>query len=123
MTKNKKIVVVDDSESIREVVGFELERNGYSVIKAADGDEAIKYFDGTHFDLLLTDLHMPNMTGLELIRKIRDLKNYKHLPILFLTTETQQPIIEEAKRSGATGWITKPFNSEKLIRTVKKVIG
>lgn len=123
MAKNKTILVVDDSESIREVVGFELERNGYNVMKASDGEKALKHFDGKHIDLLLTDLHMPNMNGLELIRKIRDLNSYKHLPILFLTTETQQPIIKEAKRSGATGWITKPFNSEKLIRTVKKVIG
>ncbi len=63
---------------------------------------------------------MPNMNGLELIRKVRTLDNYKHTPILFLTTETQQAIIEEAKRSGATGWITKPFSSDKLIRIIKK---
>ena len=122
MSQKKTILVVDDSESIREVVGFELERNGYKVVKAEDGKEALEKITKSRIDLLLTDLHMPVMNGLELIRKVRKIDNLKHLPILFLTTETQQAILIEAKRSGATGWITKPFNSEKLMKTIQKVI-
>jgi len=122
MGKQKTILVVDDSESIREVLTFELERNGFIVIKATDGVDAFEKCNLNNIDLLLTDLHMPNMNGLELIRKVRLIEKYRHLPILFLTTETQQTLLLEAKRSGATGWITKPFNAGQLIKTIQKVI-
>jgi two-component system chemotaxis response regulator CheY len=122
MAPKRTILIVDDSESIREAVSFELERSGYSVLKAVDGKDALSVMKDSRIDLLLTDLHMPVMNGLELIRVVRKTDGFRNIPILFLTTETQQALLEEAKRSGATGWITKPFNAEKLIKTVKKVI-
>ena len=118
----KQILLADDSESIREVLAFILENAGYQVLQACDGIDALKYFDGRPIDLLLTDYHMPRLNGLDLIRKVRQIENYMHIPILVLTTESQNEKIRDAKNSGATGWLTKPFNSEKLLNTLRKVI-
>ncbi len=119
---NKQILVVDDSESIREVLAFSLKDAGYQVTVASDGTEALNYFDGRQIDLLLTDFHMPNMNGMELIAKVRQIDTYKFMPILVLTTENQIDLVKEAKMSGATGWLMKPFNTEKLLQTLRKVI-
>lgn len=118
----KKILIVDDSESIREVVSFTLENQGFDVLKAIDGQDATQYLDGTHLDLIITDLHMPQMNGIELIRVIRANQKYQYTPILFLTTESQQDKKIEAKEAGATGWIVKPFVPEKLLAAITKVI-
>ena len=118
----RTVLVVDDSESIREVVSFELEKHGFFVLKACDGKEALDYFDGRNIDLLVTDLHMPQMNGIELIKGLRKKKTYTHLPILFLTTETQKPLMKEAKEAGATGWIIKPFDINKLMKAINKVL-
>jgi len=119
---SKQILIVDDSESIREVLAFSIANAGYEVLVACDGMDALKYFDGRTIDLVLTDYHMPNLNGLELILKVRQLEPYKFLPILVLTTESQLRIMKEARESGATGWLTKPFNTEKLLQTLRKVI-
>lgn len=119
---NKQILVVDDSESIREVLVFSLQSAGYEVLAAGDGKEALQYFDGRSIDLLLTDFHMPNMGGLELISCVRQIDQYRFMPILVLTTETQVDLVREAKKSGATGWMVKPFNTDKLVQTLRKVI-
>lgn len=119
---NKQILVVDDSESIREVLVFSLQSAGYEVFAAGDGAEALQYFDGRSIDLLLTDFHMPNMNGLELISRVRQIDQYRYMPILVLTTETQVDLVREAKKTGATGWMVKPFNTEKLVQTLRKVI-
>ncbi len=118
----KRILIVDDSESIREVVCFTLENAGHEVAKAADGVEAVKCLDGTPFDLIITDLHMPNMDGIEFIRTVRQTPDYKFVPILFLTTESQTARKMEAKEAGATGWIIKPFVPEKLLAAINKVV-
>ena len=118
----KTILIVDDSESIREVVIFTLENAGYKVLPAIDGQDAIKHLDGKHLDLILTDLHMPNMDGIGLIKEVRKMEAYKYVPILYLTTESQQSIKMEAKQAGATGWIVKPFMPEKLIAAIGKII-
>jgi two-component system, chemotaxis family, chemotaxis protein CheY len=118
----KTVLIVDDSESIREVVSFTLENAGYNVIVAIDGQDAIKHFDGKIIDLLLTDLHMPNMNGIELIREVRKIEAYTRIPILFLTTESQRDKKMEAKDAGATGWIIKPFIPAKLLDAIVKVI-
>ncbi|MBN2520129.1 MAG: response regulator [Bacteroidales bacterium] len=119
---NRKILVVDDSESIREVVKFTLENNGYDVILGNDGKDAINYLDGRHLDMIITDLHMPEMDGIELIKIIRSKEEYSTTPILFLTTESQVNKKLQAKEAGATGWIIKPFAPQKLIMAINKVI-
>ena len=118
----KRILIVDDSESIREVVSFTLENAGHEVLKGVDGQDALKFLDGQPIDLVITDLHMPNMDGIELIKQIRANENYKFVPILFLTTESQASKKMEAKDAGATGWIVKPFVPEKLLAAISKVV-
>ncbi|MCK5823176.1 MAG: response regulator [Bacteroidales bacterium] len=118
---SKKILIVDDSESIREIVSFTLENAGHDVVKAIDGQDALTFLNGDNFDLIITDLHMPNMNGIELIKKIRKSEPYKFTPILFLTTESQTEKKMEAKNAGATGWIVKPFMPAKLLEAVNKV--
>jgi len=119
----KKILIVDDSESIRSLLKYNLETGGYETVVAKDGLEALKIIEkNDDLNLLLTDLHMPNMNGLELIEKVRQYERFKFLPILFLTTETNIDMKQRAKNAGATGWIVKPFQSEKLIKTIRKVL-
>ncbi len=119
----KKILIVDDSESIREVVSFTLENAGHDVLIAVDGEDALKFLDGSEqIDLIITDLHMPKMDGIELIKKVRQMSDFQYIPILFLTTESQASKKMEAKESGATGWIIKPFVPEKLLAALNKVI-
>jgi len=118
----KTILIVDDSESIREVVSFTLENEGYKVLVGIDGQDAIRFFDGSHIDLVITDLHMPIKDGIELIRNVRKLEKYQRTPILFLTTESQLAKKMEAKEAGATGWIIKPFVPAKLLEAINKVL-
>jgi two-component system, chemotaxis family, chemotaxis protein CheY len=118
----KRILIVDDSESIRELVSLTLESSGYTVDKGVDGMDALKLLDGRKIDLVITDLNMPNMDGIEFIREVRRREYYSTVSILMLTTESQQAKKIEAKTAGATGWIVKPFIQEKLIEVVKKII-
>ncbi len=119
----KKILVVDDSDSIREIVSMTLKNEGYDVILGFDGVDALqKISQQADLDLVITDLHMPNMDGIGLIKEIRSLERYSRIPILFLTTETQTDKKMEAKEAGATGWIIKPFVPNKLVSAVQKLI-
>lgn len=118
----KKVLIVDDSESIREAVSFTLENAAYTVERAVDGLDAMEKLKTSAFQLIITDLHMPNMDGISLIKEIRSREEYKFLPILFLTTESQAAKKEEAKTAGATGWVVKPFVPEKLVAVVQKLI-
>ncbi len=120
--QKKNILFVDDSASIRKLVEMILEQAGYRVTVAQDGQDALQFLDGRHLDLIITDLHMPRMNGLELIAAIRKMAPYRFVPILFLTTETKSELKRQAKSAGATGWITKPFDKEKLLHIIKKVI-
>ena len=118
----KKILIVDDSESIREVVSFTLENEGFEVLVANDGTDALKFLDGREIDMIITDLHMPEMDGIALIKHVREMEAYQRIPILFLTTESQTAKKMEAKEAGATGWIIKPFVPAKLIAALQKVL-
>ena len=119
----KTIFIVDDSATILLSISSILSKAGYAVEKAANGEEALKRFKaGAKVDLLLTDLNMPGMNGIELIREVRKLAAYKFLPILFLTTESQQAKKVEAKAAGASGWIVKPATADDLLSTIKLVI-
>ena len=116
------ILTVDDSASMRQMVSFTLKRAGYTVVEAADGVEALNYARASAVDLVLTDVNMPNMDGISLVRELRQLQTYKFVPMLMLTTESGQDKKMLGKAAGATGWLVKPFNPEKLLATIEKVL-
>jgi len=117
------ILAVDDSASMRQMVSFTLKGAGYDVVEAADGVEALGIAKGRPVNLVITDVNMPNMDGISLIRELRALPSYKFTPLLMLTTESGAEKKQEGKAAGATGWIVKPFNPDQLLNTVKKVLG
>lgn len=119
----KKVLVVDDSSAIRESVSYVLDQAGYGVVQAGDGLEGLEKLKEGGFDLIVTDVNMPNLDGIGLVRKVREQGQHKFLPIVVLTTESQQSKMQEGKEAGATGWIVKPFDSDKLLAVVKKLIG
>jgi len=119
----KTIMIVDDSRTVRESLKFFLNEGGYKVLEGSDGKEAFDILQDTDADLVITDVNMPNMDGLGLIEELRKNSRHKFTPILVLTTESQQSIMEKGKALGATGWIVKPFDSEKVLAVIKKVIG
>jgi two-component system chemotaxis response regulator CheY len=118
-----KILAVDDSASMRQMVSFTLKGAGHDVLEACDGVEALNLANQQGVDLVLSDVNMPNMDGIELCRNLRQLPSYKFTPILMLTTESAGDKKLEGKSAGATGWIVKPFNPEQLLSTIKKVLG
>ena len=117
-----KILIVDDSASMRQMVSFTLKSSGYDVIEASDGAEGLKIAQGQSVDLVLSDVNMPVMNGIELCGKLRQLPSYKFTPILMLTTESTGDKKAAGKSAGATGWIVKPFNPTQLLSTVDKVL-
>ncbi len=119
----KLILTVDDSASIRQLVSFALKNEGYDIVEAVDGLDALDKMKAATVDMVLTDLHMPNMNGIDLIKQIRSNPDCKFIPIIFLTTESKAEKKQEGKSAGATGWIVKPFKPEQLIAVVKKVLG
>jgi len=119
----KTIMTVDDSASVRQMVAYTLKEAGYSVVEACDGVDALSKIDGDNFSLIITDLNMPKMDGITLIKELRVKPKIKFTPILMLTTESQNEKKMEGKTAGATGWIVKPFKPEQLVAVVKKVIG
>lgn len=119
----KRILVVDDSAAVRQSVAYVLDQAGYEIVQAVDGADGLRKLDGSTFDLIVTDVNMPNMDGIELTRQVRTLEAYKFTPVVVLTTESQQDKMTAGKEAGATGWIVKPFNSEKLLQVVKRLAG
>jgi two-component system chemotaxis response regulator CheY len=119
---NTKILIVDDSESIRELVGSSLSESGYTVHKGIDGKDGYEQLKTNEVDLVITDLNMPEMDGIMLIKEIRKDPKYKFLPILILTTESEAKKRQQAKDAGATGWIVKPFEKERLLKIINKVV-
>lgn len=117
----KKILTVDDSASMRQMVSFTLKGAGYDVVEAVDGKDALGKVQGADIGMIITDLNMPNMDGIELIRVVRGMPGLKFIPIVLLTTESQDSKKKEGKEAGATGWIVKPFKPEQLVAVVKKV--
>lgn len=120
---SKTILNVDDSASVRQMVQLTLQGAGYRVLQANDGADGLAKAKASSVDMVVTDLNMPVMNGLALIRELRKLPNYRGVPILFLTTESDANVKKEAKEAGATGWITKPFQQEQLVAVVRKVLG
>ena len=117
------ILTVDDSASIRLTTRVALTNAGYSVTEAVDGQDGLAKLNSGQFDMIVTDLNMPNMDGLTMIRELRKLPAHMGVPVIFLTTESDAEIKQQAKAAGATGWLTKPFDPEQLVRIAKKVLG
>ena len=118
----RKVLIVDDSVSMRQMVGFTLRQGGYDVVEAEHGQDALNKLQSTTVDLVLTDLNMPVMDGITLIQNLRRIPAMKSKPILMLTTEGLAAKKEQGKAAGATGWIVKPFDPEKLLQTLAKVL-
>jgi two-component system chemotaxis response regulator CheY len=119
----KSILAVDDSGSLRQMVVFSLTAAGYRVTEAVDGQDGLDKAKSQVFDLVLTDQNMPRMDGLTLIKSLRMISTYKKVPILMLTTESGDEMKSMGRAAGATGWLVKPFDPQKLTEVVKKVIG
>jgi len=117
------ILSVDDSKSMRQLVRFTLQKEGYQVVEAGDGREALTRVKQFQVNMVITDLNMPNMDGIELIRALRGDPAFKFVPIVMLTTENTADKKDAGKNAGATGWIVKPFKPEQLIAVVKRLLG
>lgn len=119
----KKIMTVDDSASIRMMVKFTLKDAGYDVFEAENGVEALEKLNGSQVQMVIVDVNMPKMDGIELVRRLRSDPNYRYIPIIILTTESQELKKQEGRDAGATGWIIKPFKPQQLLDVVRKVLG
>jgi len=118
----KTALIVDDSPSIRQMVAFTIKQAGFDVLEGGNGQEALQKVEGKRLDLVVTDLNMPLMDGIALIRQLRSQPLYKFTPILMLTTESQESKKQEGKAAGASGWIIKPFDPQKLLAVVARVV-
>ena len=118
----KTIMTADDSASMRQMITFTLKQAGYDVVEAEDGKDALSKAEKSDIDMLITDLNMPNMNGMELIEAIRKIDKYKFIPIIMLTTESDAEKKKMGKAAGATGWLVKPFQPPQLTSVVKKVL-
>lgn len=118
---SKTIMSVDDSASARQMVSFTLQDAGYEVIEAKDGQDALSKLDSS-VDMIITDLNMPGMDGIELIKNVRGKSEFKFMPIVMLTTESQDEKKKEGKQAGATGWIVKPFKPPQILGVVQKLL-
>ena len=120
----KKILIVDDAASMRGLVAMTLKKSGYEVVEASDGKDALTKLSSVgKVDLIITDLNMPNMDGIELIKTLKADIKYKFIPVIMLTTESQEAKKEEGRKAGAKAWIVKPFKPDVLVSVVKKIIG
>ena len=118
----KKILIVDDSRTIRQQVGFTLTKEGFEVVEAEDGQDGLnKLQANTDISMIVSDVNMPNMGGLEMVEAIRQIEQFKFLPIIMLTNESRGDKVDRAKKAGASGWLVKPFNPEQLVGAVKKL--
>lgn len=119
---SKTVLIVDDSATMRQMVSLTLREAKFEVLEAENGQDALKKVQSQKFDLILTDLNMPVMDGINFIRNARALAATKYVPILMLTTESQAEKKSEGKAAGATGWIVKPFDPPKLLAVIGKVL-
>ncbi len=119
----KTIMTVDDSASVRLMVKFTLAELGFEIVEAVDGNDALRKLEKKTVHMLITDINMPELDGISLVRKVRGIPAYRFIPIIMLTTESQEEKKREGKKAGATGWIIKPFRPDQLAAVVRKVMG
>jgi len=118
----KTIMIIDDSASLRQVVGIALTGAGYEVVEACDGRDALNQLTGRKFNLMLCDVNMPNMDGISFLKALRQLPAYKFTPVIMLTTEAGEDKKREGQAAGARAWVVKPFKPEQLLNAVAKLI-
>jgi two-component system, chemotaxis family, chemotaxis protein CheY len=118
----KRILLVDDSASVRQVVGIALRREGYETVEAANGQEALKLLDGPKLDLIISDVNMPVMNGIEFLKQVRQHPTSRFTPVVMLTTEGQDEMKQQGKAAGAKAWIVKPFNPPQLLDVVSRLV-
>jgi len=119
---SKTILIVDDSFSLRRTLAIALKGAGYDVVEAGDGKEALGCLDGRKFNLIISDVNMPNMDGISFVKAAKQLPNYRFTPVIMLTTETDQSKIAEGKAAGVRAWVVKPFQPPALLDAVAKLI-
>jgi len=117
----KRVMAVDDSATVRQVLVMAMEGVGYEVVEATDGGDALQKLQSNHVDMLVTDLNMPNMDGISLIKEVRQKPGNRFLPIIMLTNDAQPETKALGKKAGASGWITKPFRPEQLLAVVRMI--
>jgi two-component system chemotaxis response regulator CheY len=120
---DKTIMTVDDSASIRMMVSFSLKDAGFEVVEAVDGVDALAKLEDHNISMVIADVNMPVMDGIQFVKKLRGHPKYKFIPVVMLTTESHESMKEKGREAGATGWIVKPFKPEQLIGVVRKVLG
>ena len=118
----KTILIVDDSESVRKVLGILLKGAGFAVLEAEDGKDALAKLSGQKIHLIVSDVNMPNMGGIELVKAVKQLPNYKFTPIIMLTTESQEASKREGQAAGAKAWVVKPFKPDQMLSAVQKLV-
>ncbi len=119
---SKTILIVDDSSSLRNVVKIALVDAGYDVIEGGDGTEGIKALDGRKVHLIISDVNMPNMDGISMVKEIKKMANYQFTPIIMLTTEAGDDLKSQGKAAGVKAWVVKPFKPEQMLNAVSKLI-
>jgi len=120
--KSIRVLVVDDAKYIRELISLILRNEGYEVIKAANGKEALNKLNGKNIDILITDLNMPEMNGIELAGRLRNMPDFKSIPVIMVTSENHESIRKKAGHAGVNEWILKPFIPKQLVDAVKKYV-
>jgi len=118
----KTILVVDDSASIRQVVSITLKGAGYDVIEGCDGKDALTKLDGRKIHLIISDVNMPNMDGISLVKQVKANPTYKFTPIIMLTTESGDSKKQEGQQAGAKAWVVKPFQPAQMLSAVSKLV-
>ena len=118
----KTIMIVDDSASLRQVVGIALKGAGYEVIEGMDGKDALAKLAGKKVHLIISDVNMPNMDGISFVKTLKQMPNYKFMPVIMLTTESQDSKKQEGQAAGAKAWVVKPFKPESLLCAVQKLV-
>ena len=119
---SKTILIVDDSASLRQVVNIALASAGYEVVEACDGVDALTKLDGRKFHLIISDVNMPNMDGITLVKEIKQKAEYKFTPIIMITTESQEDMKAQGQAAGARAWVVKPFQPAQMLAAVSKLI-
>ena len=118
----KSILIVDDSASVRQVVGISLRQAGYDVIEGVDGKDALTKLTGQKVHLIISDVNMPNMDGISMVKAVKEMPAYKFTPIVMLTTESQEEKKRQGQAAGAKAWVVKPFKPDQLLSVVQKLV-